>query len=363
MDWIQPVTVTMLGAPRSGKTTFLLGMYATMSLGERVYAMIEQDQDQDFLLGQAWDRLCVEGVLPPPTPEEPSHHMFTLLHGAQPLLRLSWTDFRGGAMSTRIGDEHPEAFVDSADAKELVARLAVSDSVYLVLDGSVLAGALDGAGNRQGVAQALETRRMTALVRAALLDRAPDRPPMSVLVLLTKTDRLLHGLPGRSAAPQRLDQALEVVLGLLPVIRQPGVTVAVCPVTVGSFGDQDQGVVDPATVNPYWLHKPVMFTVFHRLAVEQDRLAAELRWLEERQRQVAAEREQRAGDRVGRLLRRGELRQLEEEQAALRGAWQEADRRRRMVDYWVSVLYGEVADLPVFRGGRRLAAGESWTRP
>lgn len=199
---------------------------------------------------------------------------------------------------------------------------------------------------------------MTALLRAALLRREPGRPLPSVLVLLTKTDRLLHGLPSRAATTERLDRALELVCELLPVIRQPGLTAAVCPVTVGRFGDQEQGVVDPETVRPYWLHKPVLFTAFHRLGVELVRLDAELGRMQERHQRVRTELTRLTGDRMGRLFHRGEIRRLTDEQGALWQAWNAVNERRRAVGYWRSWLREEVEELPVFQGGRRLRAEE-----
>ncbi|GII87619.1 hypothetical protein Ssi03_56090 [Sphaerisporangium siamense] len=346
MDWIRPIVVTMLGAPMSGKTTFLLGMYATMSLGERAYALLEKDQDKDFELGRAWDRLCAEGVLPPPTPEEPFEYRFTFLHGKDPLLRLDWTDFRGGAMTTPLGEAN--GFIESPDARRLVQRLAATDSVYLVLDGSRL-----GASP-----QALETRRMTALVRSALLEREPARPALSVVVLLTKADRLLAELPQHLTITQRLDRALETILGLLPVMRQPGMTAALCPVTVGGFGAPTRGRVDPATVRPFWLHKPVMFTMFHRLREERRLLDAELGSLGARHRHLTAELDRVNGERLGRLLRRAELRGLESERAQVEEAWWVADGRRRMTDHWGATLREEIKELPVFRDGARVESDD-----
>src|SRR5271169_6488083 len=78
-----PLIITMLGTPLSGKTTYLLTMYGTLSLGVGRQSLVA-DPNQDYELGEDWDRLCREGRLPPPTADEPREYRFTFTHDLAP---------------------------------------------------------------------------------------------------------------------------------------------------------------------------------------------------------------------------------------------------------------------------------------
>jgi hypothetical protein len=218
--------------------------------------------------------LCTDGVLPDPTDEAPQLYEFVLQHQDSSIAEFDWADFRGGALFSR-SDRH-------GDVEVLRRRLVASDSIHLVLDGGVLADAhpLTEPAN---LSSALGADRMSAIVRQAIDERrSRDLAAPSLVVLLTKADRILEcGGPGRSAR-FCLDQAVDRVIALLPIVTNAGLTVMVCPVQVGFFG-RATGRVDPATVAPEWLHQPILFTVRHHCFLEgrrqrgtEERLATEI---------------------------------------------------------------------------------------
>src|SRR5690242_3163575 len=96
------MTVTMLGPANSGKSTFLLGMYAILSGGDHGYFMHAAEADQDLDLSEAWDALIDDGILPPPTAETfERQYDFVFKYGFSSILEIDWLDYRGGAIADR----------------------------------------------------------------------------------------------------------------------------------------------------------------------------------------------------------------------------------------------------------------------
>ena len=291
---VKPLVITMLGTSLSGKTTYLLTMYGTLSLGVGRQSLVA-DPNQDYELGENWDRLSREGRLPPPTADEPHEYLFTFTHDLAPVAELDWTDFRGGAMDARVPDDD-----DSADTAQLIARLSRSDSIYLVLDGEHLAA----SPADDSLPATMLTRRMTSLVRHAIRRRQADgQAPPSLVALITKADLLLRGMWEDAQIWRTMDATTQRVRTLLPVLSEAGVRALICPVSVGHLGDHPGGQVNPANINPLWPEKPVLFSVVAHLDAEHDRrereraafgteagkLTVELartRWLERRRRRA-----------------------------------------------------------------------------
>lgn len=335
---VRPATITMLGTQLSGKTTYLVTMYGTLSLGAG-RAAVFAGPNQDHELGEFWERLLREGQLPPPTAEEPQGYRFAFTYDGRKVAELDWTDFRGGAMDARVPDDD-----NLSDTAQLVARLAQSDSLYLVLDGAELAAGRPDAA----VASALLTRRMTALVRGALAGRrAAGRPPPSLVALVTKADRLVDGICADAGVWQAMDATIERVRRLLPVLSEPGTLSLICPVSIGHLGDHQGGRVDPARIDPLWPEKPVLFSVVAHLDAERARHEAD-------QAGWAREEWQLASDlaRAGRLERR-RRRELEAAQAAAQQEQRLCYEAAQACAYWAGLLRPSLDGTPVYLGGAR----------
>src|SRR5262249_54193366 len=154
-----------LGTTGSGKSTYLLGMYAVMSAGLQDYFLYAEDADQDLDLSDAWDLLCDTGELPPANNvDEYREFSFVFKQGVTPLLGIDWMDYRGGAVSAR-GDS-------AEDVGMLRARLEQSDSVYLVVDGEQLGNWLADPDSVDQVRRKTKVKQMTTLVQRAIETRA-----------------------------------------------------------------------------------------------------------------------------------------------------------------------------------------------
>ena len=276
---VPDLTLTMLGATSSGKTTFLLGMYDILSTGLHGYFTFTEDPDQAVDLRDAWDLLIDEGELPPPNETDQSkYYRFVFSHGFNPLVTIDWMDYRGGALDDRT--------TSAADVAELRDRLNRSDSIYLVLDGGNLAKWLDDPAKLAFVQRKLQVRAMSDQVLRAMRHRQEQKLPFpSVVVIITKAD-LLRG-PDRGVG-EALAQVVDKLRDLLPVVWAQGITAVVCPVKVGNFGEESTGIVDVSTIDPVGLHRPMIFSLMHYLtiglggrAMEMDQTTASLTEVEQ----------------------------------------------------------------------------------
>jgi Double-GTPase 2 len=255
------ITITMLGDESSGKTMYLLGLYAVMSAGLDGYTLHARDLNLDLDLTEAWDALVEKGERPPLT-NEPKPYPLAFRQGFTRLIDINWLDYRGGTMTSR---EEPE------NTQELVAQLARSDSIYLTVDGSKLVGGVREE-NILDMRRATRANRMLTLWHQAAEERGG--PPPSTVVLITKADLLIADAASPSAA---LDEAVDSVRLLLPAAFHQGTTTMVCPVTLGDLGDPEGGRIDPAKVSPRWVQKPIVFSLVRYFQDERARTSEELR--------------------------------------------------------------------------------------
>jgi hypothetical protein len=237
------ITITMLGGQSSGKTMYLLGLYATMSAGMHGYTLHARDLDQDLHMTAAWSSLIREGKLPAAT-NETTEYRLVFRQGFTRLIDINWLDYRGGAMDS-TGDAQQTA--------QLVDRLARSDSIYLTIDGKLLA---EGTND----ILTLQDRTSAGIMVSHLYRAAEARggPPPSIVILLTKADLLTAGTESPEEA---LEVATTLVRHLLPAAFAEGTTTMVCPVSLGALGEPDDHRVDRARISPRWVQKPIVFSL------------------------------------------------------------------------------------------------------
>lgn len=330
------LTVTALGNKGSGKTTFLIGMYAHLSAGQNGY-FLSADPDTDLNLANKWDKLLDDGVLPPPNEADNISYKFRFLDGLRPLLGVDWLDYRGGALEEETGSA-------SGDVAGLQDRLRKSDCVYLVLDGGYLVDPVSNA-TRLGIMRRASLRRMTSLLQTAVDARieAKTSPP-SIVILITKTDLI---------PPARRDALVPDITTLLPVCFSEGLTTLVCPVMLGDFGINPEQRVNPRDIAPHNLHLPIIFG----LAEYMYQLSFGIRQMSMTQSQRNATLEKNLGalrSGAGAFFRRGkivgaaqELRKAREEQETMNAVEKAAADR-------ATALFDELSGLALFRDGNEV---------
>ncbi|MGW2640348.1 TRAFAC clade GTPase domain-containing protein [Streptomyces sp. NPDC001348] len=371
------VSITAIGKDASGKTTFLHGMYHVMSSGQfghQGYYLTADTPDTDARLGLGWEILRKEGKMPKPTDARPHSYPMTLRNGADDLLRFTWTDYRGAAMSGLLEDKD-----DHPDTQSLLGELVDSDSIYLVLDGFWLREALTPA-NRLDVMDGLGIRRLSYLVQHVCARRREQgRHFPSFVVLVTKSDRIKAAAGGGDEQ----ERVVTDVRALLPVCFGPGMLTMVCPVRIGVFPEATGHQVDPTAVSPQRVHIPMLFSLSVFIYREYHERLASIE-AKGRERQETAERDLKgtsgvitsmvggaaagtvlgtpvfgtiAGGAVGAISYRFRRRRREEELAEAEAGIRRLEADSRRVEQQFRWVAEEIDEVPVFLDGERKDLG------
>jgi hypothetical protein len=329
------IKITMLGASQSGKTCYMVGMYAMMKLGVNGLTITAQSLNDDLDLGDKWDRM-IEVKGKDRWPEATSRaavektYRFNFNHGFQTLMSFEWLDYRGGAMNEE--ENEPEI-------QKLVSYLADSSCVFLCVSGEHLAQPLTDEHGSASRLKLLHMRRKTMIERMELLlkgvydlKQPTAEKPFPVVVVITKADLCTQH--------RTRHELVNDIKQLFPRLfeRGGGWLTLISSVTLGStlVDDPNNNEIDPIN-----LHIPVAFAIFAHLRAR----VAEAEAL----RSSASERLTRArnANPVVRLFRRGEIRSLDAE--ANRTAEQRDDIERRLLR-----LTNELVDRVVFLDGREM---------
>jgi hypothetical protein len=347
---IPKITLTMLGATGSGKTTYLIGMYAVLSAGVNGYFMTTTDPDRDLDLADDWDLICSGTGMPNPNSDEPIEYDFVLNYGTEPILQLDCLDFRGNAAHERLG--RPDT---PGDVAKLHERLTRSDSIYIVVDGHLVGNWINEDCPRQDNQKINPALRYTRYVNAAVQARKEaGKPSTSLVVVVTKVDAVsaITGIP----AGQAMQLVLDNIEKLAPSAKSVGVAAALCPVKLGNFGVAPSGGrfdrVDPNSIDPRFLHKPVIFSLVHylseQIAYSSHDLDAVARGTQEARNEIDALRGQFLGGWLNNAeikKRRNRVRIAEESANDIRKELESARVR-------ASKLMEELDNIPIMRDGK-----------
>jgi GTPase SAR1 family protein len=256
--------ITMLGTTGAGKTCYMLGMYAFMSVGLRGFTISATDLDIDLDFTNRWESL-VEGEgeerWPKGNDANIYNYAFNFNYAARPIMGFEWIDYRGGALRDRS---------NQTDVQELMQYIKDSQCLFLCVSGEYLTQPIvesDGTVNytvRQKVAQQLRLQAMNKLLTDIQQKLNPSNTnPFPIAVVVTKFDLCMH----RSKA-----EIVKDIQQLFEPLFQPksGWLSLICPVSLGRelAADPMQGAIEPVNV-----HLPVAFAVYARLRS----IAAELK--------------------------------------------------------------------------------------
>ncbi|TYK44296.1 TRAFAC clade GTPase domain-containing protein [Actinomadura decatromicini] len=338
---LHQVMTSVLGASGSGKSTYLLALYATMSRGVNTCTLHEVDSNRDVELSDGWRDLGESGRPPEQTGAAPRQHVFVYSRDMKRLANLHWTDFRGGALASFVGPD------GSPDAADMLRQVSLAHGVFLVVDGEHFRKPI-APNQREAVSRDSLLQRMSSVLTDTLTGRtAAGRPLPAITILITKADLIEWNLPGAS---RRLEDLVAEIRSLLPVAFQRRVCTAVCPVSVGPLESVASGAVRPDSVAPDSVHLPVMFTLAHFYRQERDSLG-------ERLKALAAERA--AVDGELRTLPPGGSRSLAARRDRLIGALRALDEQQASAGHWrghcaaeAEALVPMLRHLMIYDGGR-----------
>ncbi|WP_328708426.1 hypothetical protein OHB01_15095 [Microbispora hainanensis] len=350
---VSKITVTMLGPSHSGKTTFMYGMYATLSAGIEGYFLNAKDPDKDLDLMDNWDLLCDEGQLPPPTADVPISYEFVFKHGVRSLVDIDWMDFRGGATVERAGA--PESLSDVVKLRE---RLKESDSIYLVLDGRYVGEWIKDGAPATVTRGPMKVSHLSNHISRTVEERInAGLPAPSLVVLITKIDVLaeITGMPKKDA----IFRAMDNLQNLVPIAFSEGVTTLICPVQLGDFGIGDHRKVDPAKLDVRYMHKPIIFSLLYDINCRIARDSRRLEELRARGQATEGELEQlRAGFWNG-FFKRSQIAERIDGLGGIRAAVEEVSQELETARTRVDQLWKELNTLRIVEDGKIRENGKS----
>ena len=242
--------IMMFGTSGSGKTCYMLGMFAEMSIHINNYSLITAHPNEAVHLRRLWRLLTEEGTTrqwPEGTAdEEVRKYTFQLNHLLNPVRTFEWIDYRGGSLAAEDTDRV---------RKQAHEFFLASSCVFLCIDGSALTTPPVGKQKRK-VIRDLDLDLM--LQDLTYLKQQRDIGPANVfpvVIILTKYDVCRHR--GGDALSADLRELLDLLFA-----KNSGWLVAICPVTLGF-----DLVNDPvnAPVEPENVHLPVAFAVYAAL--------------------------------------------------------------------------------------------------
>lgn len=331
--------VTILGPGSSGKTTFLMGMYAVMSGGAHPdWTLHCRDRQLGMDLLQHWDLFAEKGKLPDPNPAEKTfRYPFVFKAGLDPWLEFDVVDYRGGLVSD------PSA---ASDTDKVMSHLTGSASVYVVVSSEHLTLPVSSQ-NVDQVLRKTKLRYIGALLQSAIeACQSAGRPLPSVVMLLTKSDHLRPRFENR---PHEVvvKELVADVERLMPLVMLPGMTTMICPVRIGNL----TGGWQPDSLDPRNLHRPIAFTLLHHIQMEAAAGRLRLTSAGTMREQAAREHVELRSRLFGGFFHRSRL-------ADLRATMEQADRvlederaRLAVQEEQIDRLFTLLGNMPILQDG------------
>ena len=259
--------IIMLGGAGSGKTCFMLGMFAEMSLYINNFSLIAGNHNDGVRLRNLWRKLSESKDLdrwPESNRRDGTRYEFKLCYEMNPIHQFDWLDYRGGAL------DEPQTSPDQQQYRDFFLS---SSCAFLCVSGEHLAGgplegrALGGVARKARVDVMLQD--LSYLKEARQIGQGHTFP---VVIILTQYDKCRH---------RRHDELVAELRGMFDPLFKVGSGwhVAICPVSMG-LGLVDN--LETAPIEPVNMHLPVIFAVYAQLRAllqgtraERDRLSNE----------------------------------------------------------------------------------------
>ncbi len=243
---LDDIKTTILGTTGSGKTSYLLGMYAVMQTGVQGFTLSARDMDMGLDLIERWEQLIAlrgEDRWPAPNAANMEHYTFDFSYGFRTIQGLEWVDYRGLALSDRSSQQ---------DVNDLAVYLTKSKCLFLCISGEYLVDKITPNTVRE-----IKSDRMNQFIQQYISNaQKPNKDnPFPIAVIITKYDLCHH----------RDKQAvIEDVKKLFQALFTPdsGWLVMICPVSLGKELCEDP---DNGTIVPVNNHLPIVFAVYSQL--------------------------------------------------------------------------------------------------
>jgi len=240
------IKITMLGTTGSGKTCFMVGMYAVMQLGVHGFTLSAQDLDEDIDLSDKWEQLLEGGENRYPTGNIETHdYAFDFSYGFRKLMGFEWLDYRGGALKDKSTQE---------DVQKLNESLLDSSCIFLCISGQHLEKPIENQGELLKLAKNTRADRMNQ----HLNQFREKKGTVPVVIAITKFDLCAH---------RKREEVTEDIKKLFNALftNNGEWLVMICPVSLGKAlaNDEVNGTIEPVN-----LHLPLSFAIYSRFVHE-----------------------------------------------------------------------------------------------
>jgi GTPase SAR1 family protein len=251
----EKIKILMLGDSRSGKTCFMLGMYAAIQNGSK-FSLKATDPDKGIRLTALWSAIVDNSGIErwPPGTDTPQIYNFELCYAYKPLMEFEWLDYRGGSMLD----------ISSDDNVTLRDYATESNGLFFCISGQYLREPVTEA-NLQNIAIKSKANLMGQYLQYLNINRRPARKKsFPIIIMVTKYDYCYH---------RNKRELMEDVKKMFPPLFAPNSDwlVMICPVTLGKelAKNSDNGKIEPRN-----LDIPVAF-VLYCILTEQARIQDE----------------------------------------------------------------------------------------
>ena len=252
----EKIKILMLGDSSSGKTCFMLGMYAAIQNGSK-FSLKATDPDEGVEMATLWSTIVGESGEErwPRGTDTPQIYNFELCYAYKSLIEFEWLDYRGGSMLDISSDDNVRTLRNYA---------AESNGLFFCISGKDLREPVTEA-NLQNIAIKSKANLMGQYLQYLNINRRPARKKtFPIVIIVTKYDYCYH---------RNKIELMEDVKKMFPPLFAPNSDwlVMICPVTLGKelAEDSDNGKIEPKN-----LDIPVAF-VLYCILTEQARIQDE----------------------------------------------------------------------------------------
>lgn len=252
----EKIKILMLGDSSSGKTCFMLGMYAAIQNGSK-FSLKATDPDEGVEMATLWSTIVGESGEErwPRGTDTPQIYNFELCYAYKSLIEFEWLDYRGGSMLDISSDDNVRTLRNYA---------AESNGLFFCISGKDLREPVTEA-NLQNIAIKSKANLMGQYLQYLNINRRPARKKsFPIIIMVTKYDYCYH---------RNKRELMEDVKKMFPPLFAPNSDwlVMICPVTLGKelAEDSDNGKIEPKN-----LDIPVAF-VLYCILTEQARIQDE----------------------------------------------------------------------------------------
>ena len=253
----EKIKILMLGDSSSGKTCFMLGMYAAIQNGSK-FSLKATDPDEGVEMATLWSTIVGESGEErwPRGTDTPQIYNFELCYAYKSLIEFEWLDYRGGSMLDISSDDNVRTLRNYA---------AESNGLFFCISGKDLREPVTEA-NLQNIAIKSKANLMGQYLQYLNINRRPARKKsFPIIIMVTKYDYCYH---------RNKRELMEDVKKMFPPLFAPNSDwlVMICPVTLGK--DLAKNKENNGEIEPKNLEIPVAF-VLYCILTEQARIQDE----------------------------------------------------------------------------------------